>query len=161
MNALRMYKKYFLYVFRHKWFVFLECVKLGIIWRGIVHDNSKFLPSEAIAYANYFSSPNSTSNGGFHDPKQSLEYFNVAWLKHQHRNPHHWQHWILVQDDEAPVVLPMPEVCRKEMLADWIGAGKAQGHGNDLKEWYGKHKDQMKLHPDTRNWIEQRIQERE
>jgi hypothetical protein len=37
--------KYFRYVFRQRWYVFVECVKLGIVWRGLVHDLSKFLPT--------------------------------------------------------------------------------------------------------------------
>ena len=49
-----MYWKYFKYVIRHKLFVFIECYKLGKIWRGITHDLSKFLPDEFIPYSRYF-----------------------------------------------------------------------------------------------------------
>lgn len=28
-----------------------------------------------------------------------VENFNRAWLLHIHRNPHHWQHWVLINDD--------------------------------------------------------------
>ena len=51
---MNKYFKYFHYIIRHKWFVFLECYKEGIIWRGITHDLSKFLPSEFFPYANHF-----------------------------------------------------------------------------------------------------------
>ncbi len=27
--------------------------------------------------------------------------FNTAWLKHIHRNPHHWQHWVLFEDNPS------------------------------------------------------------
>ena len=42
------------YVIRHKWFVFLEACKLGIVWLGLTHDLSKFRLDEWIPYANYF-----------------------------------------------------------------------------------------------------------
>lgn len=53
-RSLPIYWKYFKYVLRHKWYVFLACLKYGLIWRGIVHDLSKFKPDEFIAYARFF-----------------------------------------------------------------------------------------------------------
>jgi hypothetical protein len=46
--------KYLKYVLTHKWYVLLKCIELGIPWRGIVHDLSKFLPSEWSPYVEYF-----------------------------------------------------------------------------------------------------------
>ena len=46
--------KYTWYIIRHKWYVFIECCKLGIIWRGIWHDWHKFLPGEFFPYAIHF-----------------------------------------------------------------------------------------------------------
>lgn len=48
-------------------------------------------------------------------------------------------------------------VYAKEMLADWQGAGRAQGHGDNTLGWYAKNRDKMLLHPETRAWIEQQI----
>ncbi|MFR1480703.1 MAG: DUF5662 family protein [Hydrogeniiclostridium mannosilyticum] len=28
-----------------------------------------------------------------------VQAFQRAWLLHIHRNPHHWQHWVLINDD--------------------------------------------------------------
>jgi len=39
------------------------------------------------------------------------------------------------------------------MLADWRGAGKAQG-APDITLWYEAHGHKMQLHPDTRRWVE-------
>jgi len=86
---VNMYAKYLWAVLRHKWFVFLECCKLGIPWRGIVHDLSKFLPSEFGPYAYYFYGPYPRDDE--YKPKYVVEAFNRAWLNHQHRNKHHWQ----------------------------------------------------------------------
>ena len=48
---------------------------------------------------------------------------------------------------------------RKEMLADWKGAGKAQGFTgpNECLKWYAKNKDKMQLGPQTRVWIETQL----
>lgn len=42
------------------------------------------------------------------------------------------------------------------MLADWKGAGKAQGTPN-TKAWYQKNKNKMQLAPKTRELIEKAL----
>ena len=167
-----MYAKYLWYVVRHKWFVFLECVKLGVPWLGIVHDLSKLLPGEFAPYAKHFYGPDSHHKDGSHAPKGiktgrdktgyykagdtgDLE-FDFAWLLHQKRNRHHWQWWILPEDDGGTKVFDIPDRYRKEMLADWRGAGRAQGTPN-TQAWYLKNRDKMRMHPETREWIEERL----
>lgn len=137
-------------VLRHKWYVFVECCALGIPWLGLIHDASKFLPSEFIPYTRYFY--------GNEADKQIVEpLFDVAWLHHQHRNKHHWQRWLLTMDSargsDKLSALPMPERYQREMLADWRGAGRAYGNA-DTAGWYRENRGQMMLHPDTRAWIE-------
>lgn len=169
---MRIYGQYFIYLLRHKWFVFLEAYKLGIPWLGIIHDMSKLLPDELIPYANHFYGPGSHHKDGNHASKgirtgrDATGYykptdtgdpaFDFAWLLHQKRNRHHWQWWILPEDDGGLKVLDMPDYCRKEMLADWRGAGRAQGTP-DVYAWYIKNGHRMSLHPDTRVWIENRL----
>ena len=145
------------------------------------------------------------------------ENFEKAWLLHQKRNPHHWQYWLLVNDNSSneftlqepgqgyeiylsrnnrplamfdesilftedklkpnycndnafrfaneirnklnkyPKILDMPLKYRKEMLADWIGAGKAINGFNDVENWYKKNKNNLLLHDDTREWIEEHL----
>lgn len=197
--------KYMGYVLRHKWFVLVECYRLGVLWRGVVHDLSKLRWSEWWPYAWSFNGP-----WAYRDRPQWLkDAFDRAWLCHQHRNPHHWQHWILRLDspdatyliqemgqveggsrichhptgiavevpecdlmankpdvdamvrkmighansDAGLVVLPMPDKYRREMLADWRGAGKAQGKP-DTRAWYEANKNKIVLHAETREWIE-------
>jgi hypothetical protein len=141
-----MYLKYLWYVIKHKWFVMIECFKVGIYWRGLTHDLSKLLPSEFFPYANYF-----YGNG-----KNDKE-FNKAWLLHQKRNPHHWQYWLLYEDEGRLTTLDIPIKYRKEMIADWIGAGRAITGKDNTKKWYELNKNNMLLNRETRNWIEERI----
>ena len=58
------YIKYLRYLIIHKFWVFIYCCQYGLYWRGIIHDLSKFLPSEFIPYANYFY--NKPQNNGHH-----------------------------------------------------------------------------------------------
>lgn len=150
------YLKYLHYIIRHKWFVMIECFKKGLYWRGIMHDMSKFRPSEFFIYAEYFYGDKKT---------EALEdVFDFAWLHHQNRNKHHWQYWILQEDSGAEAYLPMPKKYMLEMICDWVGAGKAQGYHSpkddkykETRSWYGKNEKNMKFNTDTRKAVELEI----
>lgn len=50
--------------------------------------------------------------------------------------------------------LPMPEIYVREMVADWMGAGRAiHGHW-EIQEWYDKNRQMIVLHPQTRTLVE-------
>ena len=134
---------------------------MGIPLRGLLHDLSKFLPSEFIPYSNYFYSRP-------HDEKpkeSSIDIkFDKAWLNHQHRNPHHFQWWILRGDDGNDVAMEMEWKSILEMLCDWAGAAKAQGRfspkddrNREVREWYGKNMHNMQFHVKTRQTIKEII----
>jgi hypothetical protein len=139
--------RYFWYVIRHKWFVLLACARLGVFWRGLVHDNSKFKRDEWRPYRDNF-------YGLKPVPPEVKEAFDRAWLHHQHRNPHHWQYWLLRRDDGTVEALKMPEKDVLEMVADWMGAGRAITGKVEVWSWYEKNKDKMQLHPVTRGQVE-------
>lgn len=163
------YLKYLKYLFRHKWFVFVECIKMKLYWQGIVHDLSKFNWDELKPYTDYFYGDRQKMNsdefwqgqhkygcfeaspfGHTHEEK-----FKIAWLKHQHRNPHHWQFWVGIMDSGNEFIIPMPEKYYKEMICDWIGAGKAITGKDNMGEWYNKNKQNIKLHPETQYFVEE------
>jgi hypothetical protein len=78
-------------------------------------------------------------------------------MNHIHRNPHHWQHWVLVNDDpeEGEVLLEMPEIYIVEMICDWWSFSWSKD--TDLTEifkWYDERKDYIKLHRNTRRRVE-------
>ncbi len=87
------------------------------------------------------------------------QQFDRAWLHHIHCNPHHWQHWVLSQDDGEVKCLEMPTHFAREMVADWIGAGIAQGKTDktSVLVWYEKNKESIKLHNQTRELVESLI----
>jgi hypothetical protein len=144
-----IYLKYLRTLLLHKWYVFLAGLKVGgiPIWRLIVHDWSKFMPVEFGPYARY-----TPYFGNEKAPKHVQLAFDYAWLHHQNVNPHHWQYWILVYDDEAKsVYLPMPETYCREMVADWMGASMAYTGSWDMSEWLAKQFPEIakKMHSDS------------
>ncbi|NPV54659.1 MAG: hypothetical protein HPY71_14285 [Firmicutes bacterium] len=59
-------------------------------------------------------------------------------------------------DQKSTKVYPMSDAAQKEMLADWRGAGRAQGKPDTIA-WYRANRDKMLLHPATREWIEKQL----
>lgn len=160
---MKAHWEYLKYVLRHKWWVAIWCIHYGIPFAGVVHDLSKFHPREWFPYVDKFYGGEYPERH-YGDVRNHLgdKYtqpwvdarFDEAWNHHQKRNPHHWQYWVLREDDGATKALDMPMRYRKEMLADWRGAGIAINGRDETPEWYRRNRDKMILHPDVRAWIE-------
>lgn len=161
---MKAHLKYFWYVLRHKYYVFKAGRMLGVpLWQLIVHDWSKFLPSEWFPYVAYFyedhpSMQDVPPGARYMVPlgytKEEVDTaFDVAWNHHQKRQPHHWQYWLLTCDTGETTALSMPVDYVREMVADWRGAGLALDKPN-ISEWYEANKDKMILHPETRDTVE-------
>ncbi len=112
------------------------------------HDASKSKPDEYEAYDAYFYGGNRSY--------AVVQAFQRAWLLHIHRNPHHWQHWVLINDDpgEGEVLLEMPYNYIIEMICDWWAFSWEKGNLSEIFSWYDEHKDYIKLHPKTRETVE-------
>lgn len=112
------------------------------------HDNSKNDPEEYGPYDAYFYG----GNRSYH----VVQNFKAAWLRHIHKNPHHWQHWVLIQDDpnEGEIILDMPQIYIIEMICDWWAFSWANGNLYEIFDWYDEHKNYMKLSDTTRNTVE-------
>lgn len=110
------------------------------------HDNSKLDDEEYDAYDKYFYGGNRSH--------EVVKNFKYAWLHHIHNNPHHWQYWVLQNDDEPEEVLEMPYEYVIEMICDWWSFSWKSGKLDEIFDWYEKHKD-MKLHKNTRKLVEE------
>lgn len=113
------------------------------------HDTSKYDPEEYDAYDKYFYGGNRSF--------AVVNDFKFAWLHHIHANPHHWQHWILHNDEpgEGLNVLEMPYKYIVEMVCDWWAFSWKKGDLNEIFNWYDSHKGYMKLGSGTRQTVEQ------
>jgi len=144
------YLKYLFYIIQHKKNVFIECWKVGLHWHGIVHDLSKFLPSEFIHYAKFFHKKNRTK-----EYKQSDENdidFQTGWNFHQKRNKHHWNYWVSVTRKDEIIPLPMPKKYVRQMICDWRGMSRK--FSGTPKEYYLKNRENFILHPCTASSID-------
>lgn len=130
-----IYFSYLWSVLRHKWFVLLAGLRVGGIpfWRLLVHDWQKFSKWEYGAYAR-------KTAAGFRTERSEVEEmeFAYAWLHHENTAPHHWGYWIPRSGKNAQAPLPMPETYIKEMVADWMGAGRAYTGDWDMSKWLDK-----------------------
>ena len=116
------------------------------------HDASKNEPDEYCPYDSYFYGSKTSEN---------IEYFKEAWLLHIHRNPHHWQHWVLINDDpnEGIIALEMPYHDIIEMICDWWSFSWIKGDLSEIFSWYDDHKNYMILHNNTRAFIDDILKE--
>lgn len=158
---MKRYLAYLSYVVRHRWYVMLECFRVGLIWRGLVHDLSKFLPSEFFPYARFFHEKDGAKKQrrdktGYYKPDDTGDaVFDRAWFMHQARNRHHWQYWVLARGDGTQYAFAMPNHDWLEMVCDWHGAARAQGiktqRGDRLsvRAWWWANREKMRLHPYT------------
>lgn len=118
------------------------------------HDLSKSNQDEYEPYDNYF-----YGNRSY----EVVQQFNYAWLKHIHRNEHHWQHWVLINDnpEEGEIILDMPDVYIIEMICDWWSFSWSKGNLMEIFSWYKEHSNHMKLSKYTRKKVEDILDELE
>lgn len=103
----------------HRKWVRYYCHLAGITWRGIVHDLSKYSPTEFFESARYWT--------GTHSPIEEAKHekgYSLAWLHHRGRNPHHWAYWA-DNFSEGLTIYPMPKDDFVEMVCDFLAAGRA------------------------------------
>lgn len=112
------------------------------------HDASKWTKDEYDAYDKYFYGGNKSYD--------VVTEFNKAWLHHIHNNPHHWQHWVLLEDDPdgGNVCIEIPEEYVIEMICDWWSFSWNTGNLYEIFDWYDKHKLTMQLNKKTRKLVE-------
>ncbi len=129
-------------VLKHKWLVFKFCTKIGIPFRGLKHDLSKFSPIEfweSIKYYNGKRSPITLC-------KQENGY-SKAWLHHKGRNKHHAEYWYDINAPEQTPVIPYKYVA--EMICDKLSAsitynGKDWTNSSELEYWE-KEREKVKI----------------
>lgn len=107
---------------------------------------------EFFAYAHKFRNANGTPKQfrdayGAYNPTEDKS-FRSAWIHHQ-RNKHHWQAWVCIGDFGKCKPVPMPRKYVREMIGDWIGAGRSYSGEADPVGWYKKNKHKMVIHPET------------
>ena len=106
---------------KHKMLVMKYCFRCGMIRQGLLHDLSKYSPTEFFAGVKYYQEGKRSPIG----PEKMDKGFSEAWLHHKAHNKHHWLYWV---DQGLPgkgiVVYKMPENYFLESVLDRISASK-------------------------------------
>lgn len=102
---------------KHRHEVFKLCVKCGIPWQGLIHDLSKYSPSEFLPSIHYWTGKMSPI-----DVEIDKKGYSEAWLHHKGRNKHHYKYWLDPVHCKAPV--NMPKKYLVEMFCDRVAASK-------------------------------------
>lgn len=126
--------KHFVTITKHRWKVRKHCFRVGLYWRGLTHDLSKYSWTEFHSGIRYYQgtrSPNSR--------ERELIGYSTAWMHHKGRNKHHFEYWNdlnLKTRRYEPVEMPL--IYFVEMVMDRIAAckiynGKSYTDGDALK----------------------------
>jgi len=148
-NAVNHFKT----VCNHKKYVFKNCVIAGMPIRGILHDLSKFSPTEFIESVNFYQGDRSPI-----DACKEAKGYSEAWMHHKGRNRHHYEFW---QDnfDNGGVPLKMPFKDALELICDYLGAGMAYQkdkftYKGEYEWWKNKNAKPIAMHPQTKMFVE-------
>ena len=141
-------------IVKHRHKVMLHCFKAGIPLRGLLHDLSKFSPTEFIPGVKYFQ-----GNRSPNEMERELFGHSSAWLHHKGRNRHHFEYW----NDVSPITkryepVKMPLKYFKEMFCDRVAASKIYQGKNYTDahpfNYFDRGNARLYLHPETAALLE-------
>ena len=139
-------------VYTHRKWVRRYCFYAKMYWQGLTHDLSKYNPVEFFESVKYYQGTRSPI-----DAAKESKGCSDAWLHHKTHNKHHREYWT-DNYDSGTASICMPSKYAKEMLCDFLGAGRAY-MGKDFtyqKEWdwwNNKLKEGIAIHPETAYFI--------
>ena len=142
----------------HKKLVMELCFRLGLYGQGIMHDLSKYSPTEFLVGAKYYQG-NRSPNAAEREDKG----YTSAWLHHKGRNKHHIEYWIDYGLDEGSTMIgiKMPVRYVVEMFCDRVAASKTY-KGSSYKDsdpynYYLRSKAHYIIHPQTAQLLEKML----
>ena len=110
----------------HKLLVMRYCFQVGLYRQGLLHDLSKYGPTEFLVGVKYYQGNRSPNNAERED-----KGYTSAWLHHKGRNKHHLEYWIDYDMDEGRMVgMKMPVKYVVEMFCDRIAASRNYNRDN-------------------------------
>lgn len=137
----------------HKKWVWYYCSRLGMYKVGLLHDLSKFSPTELLESAEYYAGGTSSP---INEAKKDKGY-SLAWFHHKGRNRHHYEYWF-DNIDTGGTKVKMPEEYANELICDYLGAGRAYMKHNfsyyeEYKWWLGK-RDILAMNTQTKIFVD-------
>ena len=139
----------------HKMLVMKGCFRVGLYKQGLLHDLSKYMPSEFLVGCKYYQGDVSPNNA-----ERKAKGYSSAWLHHKGRNKHHMEYWIDygMPSEPAIVGMRMPDKYVVEMFCDRMAASKtyrgAAYRDSDPLDYYLHSRDHYLIHPHTKALLE-------
>ena len=146
--------KHFCTITKHRFLVMRYCFKVGLIWRGLTHDLSKYSPTEFWTGARYYQGVRSPNAAERED-----KGFSEAWMHHKGRNRHHYEYWTdMNMTTGVYESVPMPRKYLVEMVMDRIAACKVY-RGDEYTddaalEYFSRSFERSLMHDDTKRELE-------
>ena len=154
--------KHFCTITRHKYLVLVGCFKIGLYRQGLLHDLSKYGPTEFLVGCKYYRGYMSPNNA-----ERAATECSTAWLHHKGRNKHHLEYWIDYGAAEDSAVeeahkgmcgMKMPVRYVAEMFIDRVSASKnyqKEKYTDDAPlQYYRRGKGAYLIHKDTEALLE-------
>ena len=136
--------------------MFKLSIKAGIPFRGLVHDLSKYSPTEFIESVKYY-------DGKISPIKvcKKENGYSKAWLHHKGRNKHHYEYWYDYATIEPTPIIPYKYFV--EMVCDRVAAcriyqKKAYTSASAL-EYFNTRNDRLYMHPSTAEQLHDVLQQ--
>ena len=154
--------KHFCTITKHKYLVLVGCFKIGLYRQGLLHDLSKYGPTEFLVGCKYYRGYMSPNNA-----ERAATGCSTAWLHHKGRNKHHLEYWIDYGAAEDSAVeeahkgmcgMKMPVRYVAEMFIDRVSASKnyqKEKYTDDAPlQYYRRGKGAYLIHKDTEALLE-------
>lgn len=153
--------EHFRTITHHRHLVMAGCFRVGLYRQGLLHDLSKYLPTEFLVGCKYYQGTRSPNNA-----EREVKGYSSAWLHHKGRNKHHMEYWIDYGTPEGVdgknkkgiCGMKMPIRYVVEMYVDRVSASKNyQGERyTDQSAWqyYLNGRQVHVIHEDTRALLE-------
>lgn len=148
-NAVNHFKT----ITRHRHLVMINCFRAGIPFQGLIHDLSKYTPSEFFIGVKYYQGTRSPNV-----KERAEKGYSSAWMHHKGRNKHHYEYWFDNDDSSLtikPVEMPLKYVV--EMFCDRISASKVykgdKYTDSTSLEYFDSHDYRVSMHPNTRKLL--------
>lgn len=141
---------------RHRRIVRHYCFKVGLFYQGLVHDLSKYSPTEFLVGVKYFQGNKSPNAAERIDTGLSQ-----AWIHHKGRNMHHYEYWtdFSLETNNILDPVPMPTKYFVESVMDRIAACKVY-RGKEYTdsapyEYFALREDRRYMHETTYKMFEE------
>lgn len=146
--------KHFKTITYHRWLVREGCFRVGLYWQGLIHDISKYSPTEFRSGIRYYQGTRSPNAA-----ERELKGYSEAWMHHKGCNRHHYEYWTdmsLETRNYEPV--PVPRKYLVEMVMDRRAAclvyeGKNYTPGSALN-YLLRSREKDLMHPETKRQLE-------